>query len=136
MKEILTEWLRVKGYTVEDAGAATLDADDDYPDFGAAVGRAVASRADTFGIILCGSGAGIAVAANKIAGARAVAATEPAIVRAARRDDDVNILAIAADYTTEDMTKILTAIFLETPFSAEERFQRRLQKIQQLEHAH
>ncbi|MBI4434057.1 RpiB/LacA/LacB family sugar-phosphate isomerase [Candidatus Uhrbacteria bacterium] len=135
MKASLAEWLRAKGYTVEDVGAAELHPEDDYPDFGAAVGRAVAGNPEARGIVLCGSGAGIAIAANKIPGVRAFTATEPVIVRAARCDDNANVLAIAADHTRDDMAKILAAIFLETPFEADERFVRRIEKIQHLEHA-
>ena len=75
-----------------DVGAAVLDPADDYPDVGAAVGRAVAADPTALGIVLCGSGAGVAIAANKIAGVRAAAATDPAVVRSARNDDDANIL--------------------------------------------
>src|SRR5688572_10419843 len=101
LKNELAAWLTREGHTVNDLGAATLNKDDDYPDFAVAVARAVAEAPhNRRGIALCGSGVGVAVVANKVAGIRAALIHDPAIAAAARADDDTNVLALGADYVT------------------------------------
>ncbi len=135
LKESLKAWLTSAGHTVEDVGATALDPADDYPDFGAAVGRAVAADPEARGIVLCGSGIGIAIAANKVAGVRAGTCATPEQCRAARADEDLNVLALSADALDLEHAKSIITAFLETPFSGAERHARRIGKIQQIEHA-
>jgi RpiB/LacA/LacB family sugar-phosphate isomerase len=135
LKNDLMAWLTAEGHTINDVGAPTLVPDDDYPDFALAVARAVAEAPQNRrGIALCGSGVGAAVAANKVPGIRAALLHDPAIAAAARNDDDTNVLALGADYVTLENAKEIVARWLATPFSGEERHQRRLNKIVSYEH--
>ncbi|MBI4160352.1 MAG: RpiB/LacA/LacB family sugar-phosphate isomerase [Candidatus Yanofskybacteria bacterium] len=137
LKEKIKQWLDEFGYTHEDLGALEYNKDDDYPDFSTAVAAAVAlslsKGQSSRGILVCGSGIGIAVAANKIKGVRAGTATNAEQVRASVNDEDLNVLALSADYTEEDVAKEIIKTFLETKFSGEERHVRRLNKIEELE---
>jgi ribose 5-phosphate isomerase B len=104
----------------------------DYPDYGAMVGRAVASGEADSGIVVCGSGVGIAIAANKIAGVRAAQAWTEEIARLSRQHNDANVLAIGARVLTEsDIDKIVRAWF-EADFEGA-RHQGRIDKISALE---
>lgn len=130
LKEKLKEWLKDHGYHVEDLGAHKIEPEDDYPDYAIAVAKKVAeSPEENRGVLLCGSGAGMAIAANKIRGIRAAVAWNEQSAGHARTDDDVNIIAIAADWTPPEQAREIVKTFLETPFSAEERHVRRLGKI-------
>lgn len=135
LKEYLKIWLKNKGYDVIDVGAETYDPDDDYVAFAVAVSRAVSKFGNQqFGILICGSGVGMDIAANKVRGIRCGLGLSPAQVAAARNDDDINVLSIAADYTNIDSAKDMARVFLETPFSNGERHLRRLEKIDSIEH--
>jgi len=85
------------------------------------------------GILLCGSGVGVDVVANKLDGVRASIGKSPDQVRAGRKDDDMNILVIAADYTKEEEAKEMVKAFLETEFAKKERFVRRINEIKKIE---
>lgn len=134
LKEALKAWLTGEGHEVVDVGAAGADPADDYPDFGAAVGRAIAADVDARGIVACGSGIGIAIAANKVPGVRAGTCATPEQVAAARRDEDLNVLALSADALGLEAAKPIVAAFLSTSYSGGERHVRRLGKISDLEH--
>jgi ribose 5-phosphate isomerase B len=135
LKEQIKTWLKDAGYALQDLGAYSLDPGDDYPDFGIAVAQEVARQPEgRRGIVFCGSGVGMAVAANKIKGIRASLATSREIAQASRNDDDLNILSIAADYTSLEGAKRIIEVFLNTPFSGEERHLRRINKIAKAEH--
>lgn len=121
------------GAAVEHVGANALNPDDDYVDFGAEVGRRVASDSDALGIVVCGSGVGMDIAANKIKGVRAFLGYSKEQVRSARNDDDVNVLALGSDFTDIESAKELTKIFTETPFDSSEKRVRRVEKIKALE---
>jgi ribose 5-phosphate isomerase B len=133
LKEKLKAWLTETGHTVNDIGAAEKDDDDDYPPIAAAVAQEVTRAPATRGIVLCGSGTGVAVAANKIAGARAALIHDPAIAKAGRQDDDLNILALGADFIDFEAAQGVINAFLETQFSGEDRHLRRLGQIAELE---
>lgn len=133
LKEKLKKWLDEFGYKWEDRGAFEYNKDDDYPDFAKAVAEKVAAEADARGILICGSGIGVAIAANKIQGIRAGTAMKPEQVKASVNDEDLNILSLSADYLSEDMAKEIVKTFLETKFSGEERHTRRINKIKDLE---
>lgn len=130
MKEGLVAWLREQGHDVHDMGAAEYTEGDDYPDYAKAVAQEVASDAQARGIVLCGSGVGMAVAANKIQGVRAALIHDTNIAKAARNDDDINVLALGADYISLEEAKSAASVFLETPFSGEDRHTRRIGKIE------
>lgn len=137
MKNSLVAWLKGEGHTVADMGPDTLDPNDDYPDYGIAVAREVAKDpAAHYGILLCGSGVGMSVVADKVPGIRAALIHDPAIARAAQRDDDINVIALGADYVSLDTAKAVITQWLATPFSPEPRFQRRIAKISKYEQEH
>lgn len=134
MKNELVAWLKEEGHEVVDLGPNTMDKDDDYPDFGIKVAKAVAEDPkNRSGILLCGSGVGMAVVADKVPGIRAALIHDPAIAKAARRDDDINVLAFGSQYISTEQAKDVVRAWLATPFAAEERFIRRLEKIRQYE---
>jgi len=140
MKEKLKTALASDGYNVIDCGAMTLDETDDYPDYARAVAEAVGKNPGAGGdndsdrgILICGSGIGIDIAANKFPGIRCALAALPGQISTARHDDNVNVLAIAADFTDEETAAKLLKTFLATPFAKEERYRRRLDKIARFE---
>ena len=130
LKEKLKEWLKDKGHAVEDMGAYKLDPEDDYPDFAFAVaGKVAENPSEHRGILICGSGAGMDIAANKIRGIRATVVWNTESASQARSHDDVNIIALAADWTSPEVAGEVVRAFLDTPFSGEERHMRRIKKI-------
>jgi ribose 5-phosphate isomerase B len=134
MKNQLAEWLKAEGYEVTDMGPETFDQHDDYPDYGIKVAQEVAKDPKNhYGILLCGSGVGMSVVADKVKGIRAAMIHDPEIAKAAQRDDDINVLALGADYIPLDTAKEVITAWLHTPFAAEERFIRRIHKIKEYE---
>jgi ribose 5-phosphate isomerase B len=132
-KENIKTWLSNQGYQVVDCGNTTYDANDDYPDFTFAVAQNVMRNPDSKGIVICGSGAGVNIAANKVKGIRCSTALNLAEVKQAREHDDLNILSISADHTAPMDIQEMVHIFLNTPFLHEERLIRRLNKIAEYE---
>ncbi|MDP3948068.1 MAG: RpiB/LacA/LacB family sugar-phosphate isomerase [bacterium] len=133
LKEQVRAWLAAQGHKVLDVGATVLDASDDYPDFGYQAARKVAADPESRGILFCGSGIGIAVAANKVKGVRASLVTTPELARMVRNDEDLNVLSLSADYTDFETAKKIIVVFLATPFSNEDRHHRRKDKIARIE---
>lgn len=134
MKSRLVAELKSSGYTVIDVGASSLIAGDDYPDFARAVAENVAQDpAGRRGIVICGSGFGVDIAANKVKGVRAALAMSPDHISQGRHDDDVNVLALAADFISSEDASKMVKVFLITPFAKEERYVRRLWKIADIE---
>lgn len=136
-EEIYT-WLIDNNIAVVNAGATQLDPKDDYVDYASEVARRVSQvigygHEETRGIVICGSGVGVDIAANKIKGIRCGLGFSTQQVKAARQDDDINVLAIAADFIKESEAKKIIKVFLETEFSGEERHKRRIAKIAKLE---
>ena len=129
LKNKIKNFLEELGYDYEDLGASIYNKEDDYPDFAKAVAEKVAANAGEKGILICGSGVGIAIAANKIKGIRAGTILKPEQARATVNDEDLNILSLSADYLSEDEAKEIVKTFLETKFSNEERHRRRIGKI-------
>lgn len=134
LKESLKIFLKNQGYEVVDVGNIHYDDKDDYVDFAVAVAKKVSLDSEASrGILICGSGAGVDIAANKFRNVRSVLAISPDQVYEARHDDDVNVLSLAADFTSETDAQKITETFLETPFGKEERHQRRIDKISRIE---
>ena len=134
LKEKLKEWLKDHSYAVEDLGARELVPDDDYPDYAVAVARKVAEDPENNrGILLCGSGVGMDIAANKVKGIRATVTWNEQSAEHARTHDDVNVISLPADWTSPQDAAEIVRTFLETKFSGEERHARRLQKIEEIE---
>ncbi|HVE81057.1 MAG TPA: RpiB/LacA/LacB family sugar-phosphate isomerase [Candidatus Dormibacteraeota bacterium] len=132
MKNAIREHLQHSNYEVEDKGAITLDAADDYPKYAYSVATEVLGEEKAFGILVCGSGQGMAIAANRVRGIRAALIWSPAEARAARHDDDANILVLPAHMIDMDTALAIVDNFLEQAFSGEERYVRRIQQIEQL----
>ncbi|MBI4023023.1 RpiB/LacA/LacB family sugar-phosphate isomerase [Candidatus Berkelbacteria bacterium] len=133
LKERLVAWLRGAGHIVEDLGASQHDPGDDYSTYGIKLGEAVAAHPGTVGIALCGSGQGIALAANKVRGVRAAVPWNPAIAMDSRTDDDANVLCLAADYLDQPLTEQIVQAWLATPFSGEARHRARIAEIERYE---
>jgi ribose 5-phosphate isomerase B len=134
LKETLKQALRIDGYELIDLGNAESDGGDDYPDFASAVAEKVAGTGEEVrGIVICGSGIGVDVVANKFSGVRSALAISADQIRAGRQDDDVNVLSLAADFIKPEDALNIARVFISTPFKKEERFSRRLGKIAQIE---
>ena len=132
MKEQLSTWLAESGHAVYDLGTHSAEPVD-YPDFAAAVAQAVLDGRADRGIIICGSGAGAAVAANKLQGIRASIAHDTYTAHQMVEHDDVNVLCLGSRVIGEQLALELVGAFLNAKFAGEERFLRRLQKIEALE---
>lgn len=133
LKEELKEWLGQLGHSVVDCGNTVYDKADDFTDFAFKVAEAVAEESTNRGIVVCGSGVGVNIAANKVKGIRASTALNTAEVIHAREHDDLNVLALSSEHITTAQAKEYTQIFLETKYLAEERHVRRLNKISEYE---
>lgn len=132
-KAPLSELLQTLGHEVVDVGANSLDQDDDYPDFAEAVAKCVAGESAQRGIILCGSGVGASITANKIQGVRAAICHDTYSAQQGVEHDDMNVLCLGARIVKYDLAKNLVTAFLSSSFTCEERHLRRLGKILRLE---
>lgn len=134
MKNDLLLWFHNNGYEVTDIGNHTEDPEDNYPEFAELLARAVAEDPEhRRGILLCGSGAGMAIAANKVHGIRAALIHDINMVKNARHDDNINVLALGADYISLELAEQVVKTFLTTSFSGSDRHVRRIQKISDIE---
>ena len=115
LKDILVAWLKEGGHDVLDLGTNGPESVD-YPDFGARLGRAVASGDAERGIAICGSGIGIAIAANRNPGCRCAQVNEPLSASMARTHNDANAIALGARLIGVDMAKACVTAFLSTEF--------------------
>ncbi len=158
-KERIKQYLSGQGYEVEDCGAAVLDPNDDYPPIAIAVAQKVAEESknivatelpaarqpgepvgtqpvtDVRGILLCRSGAGMTIAANKVPGIRAATVHSIKEAEHARAHNNVNIVSLAADYLSEEEIFAVLKTFMETPFTEVERHQRRISQITNFENS-
>ena len=134
LKERLLGCLAGIGHEVIDFGTDT-EQSCDYPDYAHAVAEAVIERRADRGLLICTTGIGMAMAANKISGIRAAPALSQDEVRLTREHNDANVLTLGAKYLDERRAMELIRTFLETKFSGGERHTRRIAKIAQLEHA-
>jgi len=132
LKNELTSQLR-ESCEVLDLGAHRLDTTDDYPDFSEAVARAVSSGEAQRGILICGSGVGACVAANKIPGVRACLCHDTYSAHQGVEHDDMNVLCLGARVVGLELARELVVAFLNARFSGEERHCRRLGKVLAME---
>lgn len=123
--------LRALGFEVEDLGSPSAESTD-YPDWAAAVGRAVRDHAGTLGVLVCGTGIGVCIAANKIAGVRAVDAWNVESARLSRAHNDANVLCVGARLIPEAAAFSIVDAWLDTDFEGG-RHARRVEKIAALE---
>ncbi|MDO8537028.1 MAG: RpiB/LacA/LacB family sugar-phosphate isomerase [bacterium] len=134
LKEHIKKFLLGKGYQAVDLGASQYAETDDYPDYAQAVARKVAEDTEAGrGILICGSGVGVDIVANKFRGVHSAVAISPDQVYAGRHDDGANVLSLAADFIDEEEALKMVQIFLVTPFGTEPRYKRRLDKIIEIE---
>ncbi|MFA6495224.1 MAG: RpiB/LacA/LacB family sugar-phosphate isomerase [Candidatus Paceibacterota bacterium] len=133
LKNELVDFLRASKHEIIDQGNTVYDKDDDYPIFAIAVARAVAGDLSARGIIVCGSGVGVDIVANKIDGIRSGLCETLEQAIAARRDDDINVLALAADFIDEASAKKIVTAYVDTTFEDASRHVRRLNEISELE---
>lgn len=127
LKSALAEWLRGEGHEVLDLGTDG-PASVDYPDFGLALGKAIAENQAERGIALCGSGIGISIAVNRVRQARCALVSEPLSARLAREHNDANVIAMGARLIGPEMAKACITEFLATGFGGD-RHQRRVDKL-------
>ena len=120
-------------YDILDIGAHTLDPDDDYPDFALAVARTVASGKAQRGIIICGSGVGACIVANKLPNIRACLCHDTYSAHQGVEDDDMNVLCLGARVIALELATELVLTFLQASFSGENRHRRRLEKVLSIE---
>ena len=133
MKGEIVRWLESTGHQVEDVGAHTLDPDDDYPDFAAAVAGSLLAGENEKGIIICGSGVGACITANKVKGIRACLCHDTYSARQGVEHDDMNVVCIGGRVIGIELAKAVLTAFLAAQFLPEPRFQRRLDKINRVE---
>ncbi len=129
LKQAIMKHLKQRGETFQDFGTYTEESCD-YPDYGKAVARAVASGEYERGILICGTGIGISISANKIPGIRAALCGDCFSAEATRLHNDANVLALGARVVGEGLALKIVDTFLDTPFSNDERHIRRISKIE------
>lgn len=132
LKEEIKNWLTQDNIEFQDLGAHLLNPEDDYPDFIIPVAQRVTADPKALGIIIGRSGNGEAIAANKIKGVRAALCLNEEMAKKAKEHNNANVLSLGADYTSQDEVRKIIKVFIDTPFSNEERHIRRLQKIENL----
>lgn len=132
MKEHLSRWLTEAGHAVYDLGTHSTDPVD-YPDYAASAARAVLDGRANRAIVVCGSGAGACMAANKLQGIRASTAQDTYTARQMVEHDDANVLCLGARVVGEKLAEAVVEEFLDAEFTGEERHRRRLDKIKALE---
>lgn len=133
LNERVIEELRAGGHEVEDFGTHDASKPDDYPDYALLVGRAVRTGRAEIGILICGSGAGVSVAANKLKGVRAVMCCETYTAHQSREHDDCNVLCLGARVVGPELAMEIVRAFVAARFTNEERHRRRLEKIANIE---
>jgi ribose 5-phosphate isomerase B len=133
LKSELKSVLETAGHVVIDLGACAYQPDDDYPDFARAIGLAVSRGDGERGILICGSGVGASIAANKVAGVRAAVCHDGYSARQGVEHDDMNVLVLGSRVVGSALAADLVRVFLAARFSGEERHRRRLEKIIALE---
>lgn len=131
LKPSVVEYLTTRGIEILDLGTNS-EKSVDYPDFGRAVGEAVASKKADLGIVICGTGIGISLAANKVHGIRAAVVSDTFSAKMARAHNDANVLAFGARVVGKGLALELVSAWLDTEFEGG-RHQRRVDKIMEIE---
>jgi ribose 5-phosphate isomerase B len=135
MRRKVIEHLQAGGHDVLDLGIDDPDSADDYPDRAADCGHAITSGRAEVGVLLCGSGAGAAIAANKVRGVRAAVCHDSFSARQSREDDDANVICLGERVIGAGLALELIDRFLASEFTGAERHRRRLDKVLALEAA-
>lgn len=137
LKEEIKEWLGEWGCKYEDCGNTAYDGEDDYVDFAERVGREVGrgqrgekgKKGENRGILVCGTGIGMDMVANRFPGVRSGLGFSVKQVKRGREEDSINCLALPADFIGDEEAKEMVKVFLETEFLGKEKYKRRIEKI-------
>lgn len=131
-KEIVKEMLTKQGHDVQDFGCYS-DASVDYPAYAGPCAKSVANGENERGIVICGTGIGVSIAANKVDGIRCALCSDPVSARLTREHNDSNMLAMGARIIGTELMKDIVNVWMTTEFSHDERHQRRIDKVMELE---
>lgn len=132
LKQQLIEYLRSQGHEVVDKGDQKLNPEDDFPMYAAKVATEVLAHKDSLGILLCGSGQGVCMAANRYKGIRASLIWDENEAHSSKNDDDANIICLPARKIDLQTAKELLDTWLKTPFAGAARYQRRIKQLDEL----
>ena len=132
LKTLLISHLEQKGYTVVDFGTHSADSCD-YPDFAGPAAQAVANGECDKGIVLCTTGIGVSITANKVKGIRCALLSDVNSARLTRAHNDTNMMALGAALIEQELALAIVDAWLDTPFSQDDRHQRRIDKVMALE---
>lgn len=131
LKEEIKKFLAERKYQFEDKGNFVYDPNDDYTDFAKLVAEKVSEKTEeNKGVLVCGSGVGVDIVANKFHGVRSALADDVATAKQAREHDNTNVLSLPADEVDFELAKKIITVWLETPFSKGEKYKRRISKIE------
>lgn len=133
LKEHIKKYLKLKRFQFEDLGNFVIDLEDDYPDFAKKVALKVSQEKNAKGILFCGNGVGVCIAANKIKGIRAVNTVSPVIAKTSKEEDDTNVLCLAGRHTTISDAKKIVDYWLKARFKRKQKYKRRINKIKRIE---
>ena len=133
LKGEIVRWLKSEGHQVNDPGAHNYDPDDDYPDFAIAVANSLRSGDSERGIVICVSGVGASITANKVKGIRACLCHDTYSARQGVEHDNMNMVCIGGRIIGIELAKVVLEAFLGANFIPEPRFQRRLDKLMKVE---
>ncbi len=136
LKATIAQHILASGNDIVDIGAHEIQPDDDYPDFALAVAQAILLGDADRGIILCGSGVGASIAANKVVGIRAAVCHDAYSARQGVEHDDMNVLTLGTRVVGSSLAKVIVTAYLGAAFTGEERHARRLSKVSAIEAAH
>lgn len=134
-KKQLTAVLKLAGHEVIDEGDTQIDPNDDYPQFAGRLTAALLADPNpqnARGVLICGSGQGMVMAANRFKGIRAALCWNAAEARSTRNDDDANVLCLSSHYTSLEDAKSIMSVFLDTAFAAADRYKRRIGELDKL----
>ena len=133
LKVQIVPWLESSGHEVVDVGAHTLDSADDFPDFAAAVAHSINDGVAERGVMVCGSGVGASIATNKVSGIRACLCHDTYTARQGVEHNDMNVICLGGRVIGIETAKEVIAAFLGAGYTPEARFQRRIDKVSEIE---
>jgi ribose 5-phosphate isomerase B len=132
LKNQLREHLTHAGFDVEDVGAMTLEDDDDYPGYAFALATKLIAEEDGRGVLVCGSGQGMSIAANRVRGIRAGLAWDKESARVAKTDDNCNVLVLPSRFVDEAVAADMVDAWLAAEFNKDPKYQRRLDEVEDI----
>jgi ribose 5-phosphate isomerase B len=135
LKKHLVEWLSQRGIETREVGPHRMDPCDDYPDFARATAAAVLSGESDSGIVICSTGIGSCIAANKVPGIRAAVCHDTVSARMSKQHNDANVLCLGATIVGASLAEEIVGVWVNNSFSGEERHRRRLAKVAEIEAA-